>query len=423
MKVLLLGGGGREHALAWALAQSPQLTRLYCAPGNPGTAELGENVALTPTDPAAVVAFARAEAVELVVVGPEAPLVAGVADALRAVGIAVVGPGQQGAALEGSKRFAKGFLQRHGIPTAAYADFVAGQATQAEAFLDTLAPPYVIKADGLAAGKGVVIAATRAEAQAAVHDFLTEGKLGEAGRTVVIEAFLPGIEVSVFVLTDGEDYVLLPEAKDYKRIGEGDTGPNTGGMGAVSPVPFYSDTLRARVVAEVVEPTLRGLQAEGIPYRGFLFIGLMVVGGVPYVLEYNVRLGDPETQAILPRLEGDLLAVLHATALGRLSAAREQVRVAPHTSAAVVCASPGYPESSTSGLEITLPDLPAARIFHAGTGQVGGRLVTAGGRVLAVAATAPTLAEAVARAVAGAEAVQYTGRYYRRDIGADVLPR
>lgn len=424
MNVLLLGSGGREHALAWKLSQSPLLTTLFCAPGNGGTRQLATHVGINPEDPAAVVAFCQGHGVELVVVGPEAPLVAGVADACQEAGIFCVGPVQGSARLEASKTFGKNFMKRYDIPTASAYAFTVAQYLFAKDTLRQIQPPYVIKADGLAAGKGVVITSSYEEAVQVLTNFQLAGTLGDAGKTVVIEEFLRGTEVSCFVYAsvrlDGYQYKMLPFAKDYKRIGEGDTGPNTGGMGAVSPVPFVNDELKERIHQQVVLPTLEGLYREGLFYEGFLFIGLMVVDGQPFVLEYNVRLGDPETQAILPRLDYDLLALFQASRQGEL--ASFQAPIAPTASAAVVCASEGYPGDYPKGLPISGVDaVHEASVFHAGTVFQLGQLLTQGGRVLAVSAQADDLQTAVTRALQGAEAVQFRGRYYRRDIGRDVL--
>ncbi len=427
MHVLILGGGGREHALAWKIAQSPLCTRLSVAPGNAGTATVATNVPLAPDDFAALGNFCRTQAVQLVVVGPEAPLVAGIRnyfladDTLRDV--AVLGPDRAAARLEGSKDFAKQFMQRYQIPTAASQTFTADRLAAAEAYLQTLRPPYVLKADGLAAGKGVVITADMAEALRVLRAMLVERQFGEASAQVVIEAFLEGIELSVFVLTDGQHYRLLPEAKDYKRIGEGDQGPNTGGMGAVSPVPFADAAFLQKVTERVVMPTLRGLQAEQMDYRGFLFIGLMKVGDDPYVIEYNVRMGDPETQAVLPRIATDLLPALHAAAQGRLTPGTWPAD--PRTAVAVVLAAGGYPGDYDRGHAIAgLEALPADVLaFHAGTQATSEGIVTHGGRVLALTALAEAPAAAQAAVLHAAEVVTWPGRYFRRDIGQDVLGR
>lgn len=419
MDILIIGSGGREHALAWRLAQSPECGSLYCSPGNPGTARLGTNVSLNLSAPETVVGFCRRENIGLVVVGPEEPLVHGLADELRTYGITVLGPGADGARLEGSKEWSKAFMQRHNIPTARFGAFGKRQLAAAFSQIDTMQSPYVIKADGLAAGKGVVIAQTIQEAKAATQAML-EGQFGMASERVVIEEFLEGIEVSVFALTDGKSFVLLPEAKDYKRIGEGDTGPNTGGMGSVSPVPFVTDELRQRIVDRVVVPTLQGLREEGVDYRGFLFFGLMIVSGRPYLLEYNVRMGDPETQSVMARIDEDLLPWLVGAAQGQLPPG--EIRVSGNSAATVVCASQGYPGAYDKGYVIDgLDRLEGAIAFHAGTAlNPEGRVVTSGGRVLGITATGDTLRAALDSALANARKVGYTGRIYRRDIGHDL---
>lgn len=421
MHLLLIGSGGREHALAWRLAQSPSCRQLYCCPGNPGTARLGTNVSLNLAAPETVVGFCRREHVDLVVVGPEEPLVRGLADELRRFGIAVVGPGADGARLEGSKEFAKAFMQRHGIPTARYGVFGREQLRSAFSQIENMNTPIVVKADGLAAGKGVVIAQTSAEAKAAVEHMLVGEQFGAASARVVVEEFLEGIEVSVFALTDGTRYVLLPEAKDYKRIGEGDTGPNTGGMGSVSPVPFVTDALRERIDAKVVRPTIEGLERDGIAYRGFLFFGLMIVSGRPYLLEYNVRMGDPETQSVMARVTDDLAAWLLSAAQGQLL--ERPLEVSARAAATVVCVSQGYPGAYSTGHPIDgLERLEGVQAFHAGTSlDPNGRLLTAGGRVLGLTATADSLKQALDDALAAARKIGYTGRSYRRDIGFDVI--
>ncbi|GAB4410790.1 MAG: phosphoribosylamine--glycine ligase [Bacteroidia bacterium] len=419
--ILIIGGGGREHALAWKIAQSPRCGQLYVAPGNAGTASCATNVPIDPADLAAVHAFVVAQGIDLVVIGPEQPLVDGMADYLGARGIAVVGPRQAAARLEGSKDFSKAFMQRHGIPTARYASFHSGQEAEALAYVAAHPLPVVVKASGLAAGKGVLICEDHASAAAAVQEMLSGAAFGAAGQTVVIEACLTGIEISVFVLTDGVHYRLLPSAKDYKRIGEGDIGPNTGGMGAVSPVPFADEAFMARVEREVVQPTLAGLAAEGIPYQGFLFIGLMVQEGTPYVLEYNVRLGDPETEVVLPRLRSDLVDLCLGVTAGDLDT--RPFEVDPRACATLVLASEGYPGAYAKGRPIGgLDTASEALVFHAGTRlREDGQVVTSGGRVLAVSAYGEDLHEALAQARARAAQIHFEGCYYRRDIGQDVL--
>jgi phosphoribosylamine---glycine ligase len=422
MNVLILGAGGREHAFAWKLAQSPLLTKLFVAPGNAGTAQVAQNVPLG-DDFAQLAEFILAQAIDLLVVGPEAPLVAGVVDYLRAdprlAHLGIIGPGQAGARLEGSKDFAKAFMLRHGIPTAAHRSFDQSNLADGLAYLAQHPLPIVLKADGLAAGKGVLIIDSVAEAQQQLTAMIAGGLFGQASATVVVEQFLPGIELSVFVLTDGQHYRLLPSAKDYKRVGEGDTGPNTGGMGAVSPVPFADAAFMQKVEERIVKPTIAGLSADGIDYVGFIFIGLMNVGGDPYVIEYNVRLGDPETEVVLPRLAGDWLESLHLTAQGRLHQA--DLRTDPRTAATVMLVSGGYPGDFAKGKPMTgLDQLAGVLPFHAGTRLHEGQVLTNGGRVLALTALADSLPEALQRAFAAAEVVHYEGKYYRRDIGADL---
>ncbi len=427
MNILVLGGGGREHALCWKLRQSPQCGLLYCAPGNPGTARAGAlNVpTLSPTNPAAVVAFVRANRVDMVVVGPEAALVAGVTDAIREQPdlrqVPVVGPGRAGAHLEGSKVFSKQFMQRYGIPTAPARVFSTHDVTDALAYVRTHPLPVVLKADGLAQGKGVIVAYTPAEAEAAVRRMLLDDEFGAAGRTILVEEFLAGRELSVFVLTGGDGYVLLPTAQDYKRIGEGDTGPNTGGMGAISPAPAADEVFMQRVRAEIIDPTLLGLKAEQIPYQGFLFIGLMQVGDAPFVIEYNVRLGDPEAQAILPRVSSDLIELFVAMHQRRM--AYVTLHLDPRPTCAVVLASGGYPGAFLADQPISgIPQAeaqPDTLVFQASTqtSHEEGQLLTAGGRVLAVVSRAETAPQATAQAQAAASLIHWPGVYRRRDIG------
>jgi len=426
MNILVVGSGGREHALAWRLAQSESASHVFIAPGNPGTSPIGTNLAIAPTDAQGLIAACREHTVELVVIGPEAPLVEGVADALRTAGIPTVGPSAAAAQLEGSKAFAKAFMLRHDIPTAESETFQATELAAALAYVRQKGAPIVVKASGLAAGKGVIIAATQREAEAAVRAMLEDAQFGAASQEIVIEAYLPGIEVSVFALCDGKTAVLLPEAKDYKRIGVGNTGLNTGGMGAVSPVPFMSDRLKQQVNDRILAPTQAGMEAEGIPFTGFLFLGLMLFDGEVYVLEYNVRLGDPETQAILPRLSGDFALACQAAATGTLT--HDLLTTQPAHAATVVVVSGGYPEAYEKGHVIT--ELPTQTdqllVFHAGTRLTAepadSRLETAGGRVLAFTALAADARAAQAAALQAAEAVQFSGKYYRTDIGQDLQP-
>jgi phosphoribosylamine--glycine ligase len=413
MNVLLLGSGGREHALAWKLAQSPRLGRLYAAPGNPGIAEHAEIVALDPSDHRAAVDFCRRHSIGLVVVGPEGPLVDGLADNLRATGFAVFGPNRIPAQLEGSKGFTKDLCARHAIPTARYAR--ASDRLAAEAALQDFGLPVVIKADGLAAGKGVVIAATDAEARAAL-DALFDGGFGEAGGSVVIEDYLEGEEASFFVLTDGETILPFGSAQDHKRVGDGDTGPNTGGMGAYSPAAVLTPELTARVLDEIVGPTVRAMAAQGTPYSGILYAGLMLTAEGPKLIEYNVRFGDPECQALMMRLDGDLLDLMEATAHGRLAGAGPP-SFAEDSALTVVMAANGYPGRPETGGTIAIGDVGQARVFHAGTALHDGRLVAAGGRVLAVTARAPNVAQARARAYAAVAAIDFPTGFCRRDIG------
>lgn len=425
MNILLLGSGGREHAFAWKIVQSPSCSRLFVAPGNPGTAVIAQNIALSVTDFNGIYEFVLANAIDLVVIGPEEPLVKGLVDYLHAqaktAALLIVGPSQLGATLEGSKDFSKQFMQRHGVPTAAYATFTADQLKEGLAYLDDHALPIVLKADGLAAGKGVLICETHAEAKQFLKEMLVDAKFGEASSKVVIEEFLTGIELSVFVATDGTSYKILPEAKDYKRIGEGDAGLNTGGMGAVSPVPFADAAFLQKVEERIVIPTIQGLEKEGITYRGFVFIGLMNKGGEPFVIEYNVRMGDPETEAVLPRIESDFVALLVAIAAGTLST--YELQIAPTYCTTVVMVSGGYPEAYEKGFIISLPEKTTrAVLFHAGTALDGtGNLVNQGGRVMAVTGMGDDLQEALDHAYAALKDISWNKAYYRKDIGQDIL--
>lgn len=422
MNILLLGSGGREAALAWKISQSPLCQRLYIAPGNGGTDAFGTNVAIAPTDFAAVRDFCTANAIDLLVVGNEDPLVLGIRDymAQELPGLLIVGPDKEGAMLEGSKDFAKRFMQRHGIPTAAYRSFTAEQTREGCDFLATLAPPYVLKADGLAAGKGVLIIDSLAQAQESLQEML-QGMFGQASATVVVEEFLSGIECSVFVLTDGHGgYRILPVAKDYKRIGEGDTGLNTGGMGSVSPVPFADTAFMRKVEQRIVRPTIDGLMADGIDYRGFIFLGLINVAGEPMVIEYNVRMGDPETESVMPRIKSDLLPLLRAAAEGSLGDLK--LDEDPRTAVCIMAVSGGYPGSYAKGKAISGLDRVATEtiIFHAGTKTDGSGIVTNGGRVIAATSYGDDIATAAAKSFAAVEAIDFDGKYYRRDIGADL---
>ncbi|MFO6446548.1 phosphoribosylamine--glycine ligase [Erythrobacter sp. NE805] len=414
MYVLLLGSGGREHALAWQLRQAPSVTRLFAAPGNPGIAEEAELVALDVTDHAAVIAFCRAEGIGLVVIGPEAPLVDGLSDSLRAAGVPVFGPSQAAAQLEGSKGFTKDLCARAGIPTAGYVR--TASLAEARAALARFAAPYVLKADGLAAGKGVVIAASLAEAEAALAEMFG-GAFGAAGAEVVIEEFMEGEEVSFFALTDGERVVPFGSAQDHKRVGEGDVGPNTGGMGAYSPAPVLTPELEARVMAEIIAPTVRTLREDGTPYSGVLFAGLMLTPEGPKLIEYNARFGDPECQVLMMRLESDLAQIMLACAQGELAGVAPALR--DETALTVVMAAKGYPGAPEKGGAIDLGSAGAqgAKIFHAGTARKDGALVANGGRVLAVTATGASVTEAQAKAYAAVDAIDFPTGFCRRDIG------
>lgn len=419
MKILIIGSGGREHALAWKIAQSPRCEALFIAPGNAGTALLGTNLLVAPNDFAALRAHIDEHQIDLLLVGPEQPLVEGIADYFADHPVKVIGPSQAAAQLEGSKDFAKRFMQAHGIPTARYMSFTQEDLPRATAYLAEQPLPVVIKASGLAAGKGVLICQEHREAELAMREMLSGVSFGAAGETVVIEEFLQGIEISIFVLTDGKDYVLLPSAKDYKRIGEGDTGLNTGGMGAVSPVPFANKAFMQEVEREIVRPTLQGIQAENLDFKGFIFIGLMVVEGKPYVLEYNVRMGDPETEVVMPRLKSDLVDLLSAAAEGRLG--DQSVEFDPRTCSTVMLVSGGYPGSYEKGKPISgLEQVRDVEVFHAGTQQSGPEVLTSGGRVLAVSAFGDSIEAAVQQSLRGAEQIDFEGKYYRRDIGRDL---
>ncbi len=416
--VLILGSGGREHAFAWKIAQSPKLGNLFIAPGNAGTMRCGKNVALDILDFKAIQNFVLDNSINLVVVGPEEPLVKGIRDYFEAESalqhVRLIGPGSIGAQLEGSKEFAKKFMARHCIPTAAYKSFTQNELNEGLRFLEQMPGPFVLKASGLAAGKGVVIPEQLEEAKRELQEMLS-GKFGSAGDTVVIEAFLKGVECSVFVLTDGKDYFLLPEAKDHKRIGEGDTGLNTGGMGAFSPVAFCDTDFMAKVKERIIAPTIQGLQAEGIPYKGFIFFGLINVDGNPFVIEYNCRMGDPETEVVLPRLENDLLDVFEDLFTGRLGEISPQF--SHEAAATVVVVSGGYPEAYEKGKIIHgLDKVADGLVFHAGTQQRDGEIVTAGGRVLAFTGKDDSLDRAVSMAYAQIDQICYEGIYYRKDI-------
>lgn len=426
MTILLLGSGGREHAFAWKMIQSPLCSKLFVAPGNAGTSAIATNVALNPNDFETISKFVLDNDVKMVVVGPEDPLVNGIVDYFKnredLKDIPVIGPSQQGASLEGSKEFAKQFMVRHNIPTAGYDSFTAETVEQGCEFLETLSPPFVLKADGLAAGKGVLIIDNLAEAKTELRNMLVNAKFGNASSKVVIEEFLDGIELSCFVMTDGKSYKILPTAKDYKRIGEGDTGLNTGGMGAISPVPFATPLLMQKIEDRIVKPTVDGLAKDNIDYRGFIFIGLIIVKGEPIVIEYNVRMGDPETEVVIPRIQSDLVGLFQA--IGSQSLALSSVEIDARSAATIMLVSGGYPEDFEKGKEITGIQSVAvgdALVFQAGTKADGEKILSNGGRVIAVTAFGESIDEAIKKSYQNINKISFDKMYYRKDIGFDLF--
>ncbi|THD32807.1 phosphoribosylamine--glycine ligase [uncultured Flavobacterium sp.] len=423
MTILLLGSGGREHALAWKILQSTKCSKLFVAPGNAGTETIAKNINISPTDFAAIKNFANQEKIDMVVVGPEDPLVAGIYDFFKndesLKHIPVIGPSKVGAQLEGSKEFAKEFLVKNNIPTAAYGSFTKETLEKGQRFLETLEPPYVLKADGLAAGKGVLIIQDLEEAKTELANMLVGEKFGQASSKVVIEEFLDGIELSCFVLTDGKNYKILPTAKDYKRIGEGDTGLNTGGMGAVSPVPFADTVLLEKIESRIVKPTIAGLQKDGIEYKGFIFIGLINVKNEPMVIEYNVRMGDPETEVVIPRLKSDLIELFLAVANEKLDQAT--LEIDPRSATTIMVVSGGYPEDYEKGKVISgIESVSDSIVFHAGTKMADGQIVTNGGRVLAVTSYGDNFKEAIQKSYQNIGKLDFDKMYFRKDIGFDL---
>ena len=423
MNVLVLGSGGREHTFAYKIAQSDECSKLFVAPGNAGTASIATNISISVTDFEAIKAFVISESIAMVIVGPEDPLVKGISDFFKQdpalKNVMLIGPSQEGAKLEGSKAYAKEFMKRHNIPTAAYQSFTKNNIDEAYKFLETLSPPYVLKADGLAAGKGVLIIQDLNEAKIEIKKMLVDAKFGAASEKVVIEEFLDGIELSVFVLTDGVNYLILPTAKDYKRIGEGDTGLNTGGMGAISPVPFANNAFMQHIEDKIVKPTVNGLRKDNIDYKGFVFIGLIKVNDTPYVIEYNVRMGDPETQVVLPRIKTDLLTLFKATHNQTLD--KTELELDSRSATTVVAVSGGYPENYDKGHLISgITDIKESLVFHAGTTQKDNEILTNGGRVLAITSFGETFQEALEETYKSLEQVSFDKMYYRKDIGFDL---
>lgn len=423
MNILVLGSGGREHAIAWKLNQSATNTKIFIAPGNAGTSEIGINVDLSPEDFNEVERFVSKNKINLIVVGPEAPLVLGIVDYFRSKDsfndLMIIGPEKAGATLEGSKDFAKEFMAEFDVPTAQYKTFTSDTLAEGQAFLETLKSPYVLKADGLAGGKGVLIIDNLKEAQTELSNMLVESKFGAASNQVVIEEYLDGIEMSVFVLTDGKDYLILPEAKDYKRIGVGDTGLNTGGMGAISPVSFVDEELKNKIEERIVKPSVKGLKSRGFDYKGFLFIGLMIVDGNPFVIEYNVRMGDPETEVVMPRIKSDFLAHLLACSNGTLS--NEKIEFEEDFATTVMLVAGGYPESYEKGMKMTgFENVSESVLFHAGTKQSNNDILTNGGRVIAITSFGKTKEDSLSKSFTNAEKISFSGKYYRNDIGFDL---
>ena len=423
MNILVIGSGGREHTFAYKIAQSNKTNQLFIAPGNAGTSELGTNLPISVSDFDGIKFAVLEHNIKLVVVGPEAPLVDGIYDYFQSdeelSSISVIGPSKEGAQLEGSKEFSKIFMEKYGVPTARYQSFTANNLEEGYSFLETLNPPFVLKADGLAAGKGVLILNNINDAKAELKEMLENQKFGEASATVVIEEFLKGIELSVFVLTDGKNYKILPSAKDYKRIGEGDVGLNTGGMGAISPVPFADEDFINKVEERIIKPTVNGLQSENIDYKGFIFIGLMNVAGDPFVIEYNVRMGDPETEVVLPRIETDLVDLFEA--VGNQSLNQIELKVNPQTATTVMLVSGGYPEAYEKGKVITGFDKAEhSLVFHAGTALKENEVVTSGGRVIAITSFGDSIGEALAKSYSNIDKIHFDKMNYRRDIGFDL---